>query len=85
VHAVATDEMQVRVTRFQFLADRRDVPRIVVVVNRIRFFLTNDTAIDEIAFRGQTDLISSRFASSIKSLSLESQRPSCSKQKYSRP
>jgi hypothetical protein len=32
------------------------MPRVIVVVNRIRFFLPNDAAINEVAFFRQTDL-----------------------------
>src|SRR5439155_18444226 len=39
-----------------FLADSSDVPRVIIVVNRIRFFLANDTAINEITFLGQADV-----------------------------
>ena len=56
VHAVTANQVQVRVTRVQFLANRSHVPRVVVIVNRIGLLLTNDAAIDEIAFLRQPDL-----------------------------
>jgi hypothetical protein len=56
VHAVTTNEMQIGITAIQFLANRRDMFRVVVVVNRIRFFLSNDAAIEDIAFLRQADL-----------------------------
>ena len=56
VHAVTADQVQVRVTRVQFLTNSGDVPRVVVIVNRIGLLLTNDAAIDEIAFLRQPDL-----------------------------
>src|SRR6266567_3636815 len=55
-HAVTADQVQVRVTRVQLLTNRGDVPRVVVIVNRIGLLLTNDAAIDEIAFLRQPDL-----------------------------
>jgi hypothetical protein len=56
VHAVAADEVQVRITILQFLTDRCDVPRVIVIINGICFFLTNDTAIDQVPLFGQADL-----------------------------
>src|SRR4029077_14343155 len=56
MHSVTAYQVQVRVPRVQFLANRGDVPSVVVIVNRIRFLLTNDVAIDEIAFLRQPDL-----------------------------
>ena len=56
VHAITANQVQVWVARLQFFANVRDVARIVVIVNRVGFLLTNDTAIDEIAFFGQPDL-----------------------------
>ena len=32
------------------------MPRVIVVVNRIGFFLPNDAAVDDVAFFGQADL-----------------------------
>src|SRR5207249_12160429 len=40
----------------ELLADDGDVPRVIVVVNRIRFLLTNDAAIDKVPFPGKSDL-----------------------------
>ena len=56
VHAVATDQVQIRIACLQFLTNRGDVARVVVVVNRIRFLLANDAAIDEVALPGQSNL-----------------------------
>ena len=56
VHSVTANQVQVRVPRVQFLTNGGDVPRVVVIVNRIRFLLANDAAIDEIAFLRQPDL-----------------------------
>ena len=53
VHAVTTNQVQVWVAGLQFFANGRDVARIVVIVNRVGFLLTNNTTIDEIAFFGQ--------------------------------
>ena len=56
MHAVAADQMQIRITVVEFLANGGDVPRVIVVVNRIRFLLTNDAAIDKVPFPGQSNL-----------------------------
>ena len=56
VHAVAADQVQVRTTGLQFLSNDSNVLCVIVIVNRIRFFLTHDATIDEIAFLGETDL-----------------------------
>src|SRR5882724_1675868 len=56
VHPVAADEMQIWITRLQLLADRLDVRRVVVVVNRIRFLLANDSPVQDIAMFRETDL-----------------------------
>ncbi len=56
VHAVATDEVQVWITCLQFLTNRGDVPCVIVIVNRVRFLLPNNAAIDEVALLGQSDL-----------------------------
>ncbi len=56
VHPIATDKVQIRITRVEFLPNRRNVTRIVVIVNRIRFFLANHSSIDNVAFLRETDL-----------------------------
>jgi len=56
VHAVATDQVQVRIARLQFLPNPGDIPRVVVVVNWIRFFLANDAAIYKVLFFRETNL-----------------------------
>src|SRR2546429_7754518 len=56
MHTVATDEVQVRITVVQLLADGSDVPCVIVVVNGIRLFLANNAAIYEVPFPGQPDL-----------------------------
>ena len=56
VHAVAADEMQIGITAIKLIANRRDMFRIVVVVNWIRFFLSHDAAIEDIALARQADL-----------------------------
>ena len=48
VHSVTANQVQVRVPRVQLLTNGGDVPRVVVIVNRIGLLLTNDAAIDEI-------------------------------------
>jgi len=55
VHAVAADEVQIWITAFQFLPNRRNVSRVIVIVNRIRFFLANDGPIDNVTYVGQAD------------------------------
>ena len=56
VHAVAADQVQVRVTAVQFLTDRGDVPCVIVVVNGISFLLADYAAVDKVPFPGQSDL-----------------------------
>ena len=56
VHAVAADEMQIRITIVEFFANGRDMRGVIVVVNRIRFLLPNDAAVEHVAFLGQADL-----------------------------
>ena len=56
VHAVAANEMEVRITDIKFFTNRGDVARVIVVVNRICFFLPNDASIDHVAFQGKTNL-----------------------------
>jgi len=56
VHSVPTDQVQVWVPRVEFLTNGGDVLRVIIVINRIRFFLADDAAINEIAFLRQPDL-----------------------------
>src|SRR5206468_5400089 len=56
VHAVATDEMQIGITAVQFFANGLDMLGVIIVVNRIGFFLAHDAAVEDIAFACQTDL-----------------------------
>ena len=51
VHAVAAHEVQVGITRLQFLPNRGDVLRVIVVVNRIGFFLSHNAAIEDICLK----------------------------------
>ena len=48
--------MQIGITAIKLIANRRDMFRIVVVVNWIRFFLSNDATIEDIALARQADL-----------------------------
>jgi hypothetical protein len=50
VHAVAAHEMEVRVTLLDFVANRRHVLRVIVIVNRVGFFLPDNAAVEDIAF-----------------------------------
>ena len=86
VHAVASDEVQVRITVFELLPNCSDVARVIVVVNRIRFFLTNNTAVDKSPSLARPILISSRFASFDQvAISSNPKGRRARKQKYSRP
>ena len=62
VHSVAADEMQIRVTRLELLTNGRDMHRVIVIVNWISFLLPNDTAIEHVAFPGETNLNELAFA-----------------------
>ena len=55
MHAITADEMQIRITRVQFLPDRSDVPRVLVVVNGISLFLADNAAFDEVPFFRQSN------------------------------
>ena len=56
VHTVATNEMQVRITRLQFLSNRGHMACVIVVVNRVCLLLANDAALYEIPLPRETDL-----------------------------
>ena len=56
VHAVPTDQVQVGKAGLQLDRDGLDVTSVIVIVNRIRFLLPNDTAIEHVPFFGQSDL-----------------------------
>ena len=56
VHAIASNEMKIGITTIELVANGVDVFRIIVVVNRIRFFLAHNAAIEDIALAGQADL-----------------------------
>src|SRR5207237_679420 len=56
VHPVAADEVQIRITGIQLLPNRGDMQRVVVIVNRIRFFLAHDRSVDNVAFLRQANL-----------------------------
>src|SRR5438128_12007895 len=56
VHAVAANEMEIRVMLFDFVANRRYVLSVMVIVNWIGFFLPDNTAVNDIPFLRQADL-----------------------------
>ena len=56
VHPVAPDQMQVGMRRFQFLAHRGNVLGIVLVIDRIGFFLPHDRAAEHLFSRDQPEL-----------------------------
>ena len=56
VHAVTTNEMKIGITAVELVANSDDMFRVIVVVNRIGFFLSHNAAIEDIALAGQADL-----------------------------
>ena len=56
VHPVAANEMEIRITLFELLANGADVLGVIVVVNRISFFLANHRAVEHVTGFGQTYL-----------------------------
>ena len=56
VHAIAANEMEIRVMLLDFVTNRRYVLSIMVIVNWIGFLLSDNTAVDDIPFLCQTDL-----------------------------
>ncbi len=56
MHAVAPDEMQIRITVIQLLANDGNIARVIIVVNRIRFLLAHNAAVNQVALFGQSDL-----------------------------
>ena len=50
VHAIAANEMEVRVAFLDFVANRRNVLCVMVVVNWIGFLLPDNAPVDDIAF-----------------------------------
>src|SRR6266702_4736138 len=53
VHPVSADKVQIRITGVQLLSDRGHMQRVVVIVNRICFFLANNRSVDNVAFLGK--------------------------------
>jgi len=52
VHTVTSNQVKVGISRLQLLANGSDAACVIIIINRISFLLTNDAAIDEIAFPG---------------------------------
>ena len=55
VHAIATDEMQIRITIVEFLANCLDVRGIIIGVHWISLLLSNNAAVNNIAFLGEAN------------------------------
>jgi hypothetical protein len=60
VHGVAPDKVQARITRLPFLPDGVDMPRLIIVVNRVGFLLANYAAIHKIALPSLDELLADR-------------------------
>src|SRR5207253_4311041 len=62
VHAVAPNEVQVRITILEFFADRGDMARVIVIVNWIGLLLADDAAVENVTLLGQSDFDQLAFA-----------------------